>query len=246
MRTIRSGLVALALVAFLTACGAPQASAPAATTQPTGETMMEKPTDAAMMEKPTDAAMMEKPTDAAMMEKPTDAAMMEKPTDAAMMEKPTDAAMMERAAWLDLPLTDVATGESFTLASFAGRPVYVETMATWCPNCKSQLMSVQEAIGRTQEQKPVFVAISVETTLPAADLAQYASDNGFEMVFAVATPELLQALAETYGRTITNPPSTPHFIIDAAGHHGELMTGASSADTIGTLIEGAAMGAMGG
>lgn len=191
MRKIRLGLVALALVAALAACGAPQTA-----TQPTAQ--------------------------------------------------PTDAAMMAKAAWLDLPLTNAATGESFTLASYAGRPIYVETMATWCPNCKSQLMSVQQAIGSQKGEPPVFVAISVETTLAPADLAAYAADNGFEMVFAVATPELLQALAETYGRTITNPPSTPHFIIDAAGHHGELMTGASSAEQIDMLLQTAAMGTMGG
>jgi thiol-disulfide isomerase/thioredoxin len=199
--------------------------------------MMEKPTDAAMeaptamMEKPTDAAM-EAPT--AMMEKPTDAAM-EAPT--AMAEQPTamveqPMAMADLAPWQKVSFTNVRSGESFTLADFAGRPVYVETMATWCPKCHEQLGNVQSAAEQLGEAGPVFIAISVETELSAAELARYAEKNGFGMIFAVATPEALVALTEAFGRTITNPPATPHFLIRADGTVGELQTGIKSTDAL--------------
>jgi thiol-disulfide isomerase/thioredoxin len=137
---------------------------------------------------------------------------------------------------MSLPLTDVRTGQTFTFGDFAGRPVYVETMATWCPSCRSQLESVQGAVTALEGQPPVFVAVSVETTLTSAQLAQYADENGFTPIFAVATPELLKALVDTFGRTITNPPSTPHFVIAPDGSHGELLTGSSSADEIVVLL----------
>ncbi len=213
-------LLAMAVAASLSACGTPATgtSAPA-------------PTEAAMMEKPTEAAMMEKPTEAAMMEKPTEAALMEKPTEAV-------APAQNLAAWQTLPLVNAATGESFTLADFAGRPVYVETMATWCHNCRQQLATVQQLIASQPAGEPVFVALSVETDLPATTLAQYAADNGFAMVFAVVSPDMLRALTGTFGRTITNPPSTPHFVIAPDGSAGELLTGFSTADEIAARIAG--------
>ncbi len=142
----------------------------------------------------------------------------------------------ELAAWMRLPLTDVRTGQSFTLADFAGQPVYVETMATWCPSCRGQLEQVQQAITTLEGQPPIFIALSVETTLEPEALARYADENGFTPIFAVVSPELLGALAETFGRTITNPPSTPHFIIAPDSSYGELITGASSAEEIVALL----------
>lgn len=152
-------------------------------------------------------------------------------------------AMMDAPIWMTLPLTDVRTGKSFTLADYAGQVVYVETMATWCPNCRTQLSNVQQSLALFGENKPVFVAISVETTLAPQDLAAYAEENGFEVIFAVSTPELLQALNESFGRTITNPPSTPHFLIAANGSHGELRTGFSTPAEIVELVQASTTGA---
>jgi hypothetical protein len=36
-----------------------------------------------------------------------------------------------RPDWLTLPLTNARTGETFTLADFAGKTVFVHPMATW-------------------------------------------------------------------------------------------------------------------
>lgn len=142
------------------------------------------------------------------------------------------AAGADLSGWQQLPLTDAVTGATFTLGDFAGRTVFVEPMATWCTNCRQQLRNVQSAQAQLDAEDAVFVALSVETNLSAADLQRYAADNGFNWTFAVATPELLQALVEQFGRTITNPPSTPHFIIRSDGSTTELATGVKSPDEI--------------
>jgi|GEM_PF-726056 len=252
MPTLRYGMLVALLMLVLAACGAvPAAVQPtgealaakptgeAMAAKPTGEAMVAKPTGEAMAVKPTGEATAAKPTGEAMAAKPTGEATAAKPTGEAMAAKPTGEAMAEQAAWMTLPLTDVRTGQSFTLADFAGRPVYVETMATWCPNCRAQLITVQEATVALEGQPPVFVALSVETTLPPTELAQYAAENGFTPIFAVATPEILQALVDSFGRTITNPSSTPHFVIAPNGSQGELMTGFSSTDQIVALLNAA-------
>lgn len=141
-------------------------------------------------------------------------------------------------AWQTLPLTDARTGETFTLADFSGKTVFVEPMATWCTNCRAQLGNVSAAQQNLGDDV-VFVALSVETNITSSDLAAYADANNFGWTFAVMTPELLAELVTAYGRTITNPPSTPHFIIYPDGTTSELSTGVHSADEIIQQVQAA-------
>jgi thiol-disulfide isomerase/thioredoxin len=138
---------------------------------------------------------------------------------------------VELAAWQKLEITD-ADGESFTLADFVGRPVFVENFATWCSNCRKQLGDTQTA-AQTAGDGAVFVALSVETELDAADMADYARDNGFSDIrFAVMSPDLLGAMFDAYGNSSLNPPSTPKVAIAADGAAGELVTGYESSQEI--------------
>lgn len=142
------------------------------------------------------------------------------------------AAAINLPPWQTLPLTNARTGETFTFADFAGKTVFVEPMATWCTNCRQQLGNVSSVRTQLDADQFVFIALSVETNIPAADLAQYAEDNGFDWLFAVLTPEMLGELTATFGRTITNPPSTPHFIIRPDGTTTGLTTGIESGSQI--------------
>src|SRR5690349_15670539 len=40
--------------------------------------------------------------------------------------------------WFNIPITDVRTGQSFTINDFTGKVVLIETIAQWCPNCLFQ------------------------------------------------------------------------------------------------------------
>jgi thiol-disulfide isomerase/thioredoxin len=222
----------LCALLFVTACGAPAAPEAAMPEKPTEQSAMSDSqamtetmamTDTHAM---TDSMMM---TDTHAM---TDSMMMTEThamTESAAAEP---AMMMELLPWQTMALTNARTGEPFTLADFAGKTIFVETMATWCPNCRQQLTNVKSAAARANPETTVFVAISVETDLPPATLAQYADDNGFDWTFAVATPEMVQALAETFGQTIANPPATPHFLVLPDGSHSDLATGFESGDQI--------------
>lgn len=140
--------------------------------------------------------------------------------------------------WRTLPITDV-DGESFTLAELEGRPVFVENFATWCPTCRAQLGSTQEAAAAVGDDA-AFVVLSVETELSADTVADYARDNGFtSMRFAVMSPELLAAFAEAFGTSAVNPPSTPHVVIAADGTAGEMETGSISAADIEEAVRAA-------
>jgi thiol-disulfide isomerase/thioredoxin len=147
-------------------------------------------------------------------------------TDDSMVED-----SIEAPAWQTAAITDV-DGNTFTLADFSGRPVLVETFATWCPNCRAQLGTTDEVAAAAGEDA-VVIALSVETDISADDVRAYAEDNGFSSIrFAVVTPEFLAALVDSFGPTVANPPATPKFVIDAMGHAGELTTGSESADAL--------------
>jgi thiol-disulfide isomerase/thioredoxin len=135
-------------------------------------------------------------------------------------------------AWQTLPLTNARSGETFALADFGGKTVFVEPMATWCTNCRRQLGNVKDAYAQLSGEDVVFVALSVETNISSGDLASYADEAGFDWLFAVLSPEMLQALASEFGQTIANPPSTPHFVIQPDGTVFSFRTGIESTKQI--------------
>ena len=57
---------------------------------------------------------------------------------------PTPEPASDIPEWFDVELTDVQTGETFTMNDYAGKVVLVETMAMWCPNCIVQANEVRE------------------------------------------------------------------------------------------------------
>ncbi len=135
------------------------------------------------------------------------------------------------AQWQLIEVTDTG-GETFSMADLQGRPVLVENMATWCSNCTSQLEKTQEAAEQAGEDA-VVIALSVETDLDVAKLADYQEQNGFTNIrFAVMSPEMLAAMDDAFGATALNPPSTPKVVISADGVPGELVTGSESPDEI--------------
>lgn len=185
--------------------------------------------DAAMMEdEAKDGEMAE---DDAMMEDEAHDDEMMADDDAMMDDEMADADMSALPAWQTIALTNARTGEQFTLADFNGKSVFVEPMATWCTNCRTQLNNVREARAAVGDDT-VFVALSLETTLEDAQLAAYADQQGFDWLFAVMTDDMLKQLADQFGRSITSAPSTPHFVIYPDGSFTDLVTGIESPEQI--------------
>jgi thiol-disulfide isomerase/thioredoxin len=118
-------------------------------------------------------------------------------------------------ALLAFELVDVRTGATFTLGELAAdKPVLVEAMAIWCTTCLAQQREVVEAHELTEFHS---VGIDVDPNERADDLAEYAEREGFDWRFAMADTALVRLLTERYGFGVTNPPSTPTFVISADG-----------------------------
>ncbi len=230
--TLFSLLLGLSLV--LAACGAPS----------TPDAMMDKPTAEAMMDQPTEDPMMMHETatpDAMMMhETPTPDAMMmhDTPTPDAMMDSASGDAMMESPAWFSAALTNVNTGEAFTINDFKGKVVLVETMAVWCPNClkqQGQVKALHELLGMRDDF--VSVGLHIDLNETADQLKSYATGNSFDWYYAVASADVARDIAAQYGDQFLNPPSTPIVIIDRHGAAHALPFGIKSADDLMKAIQ---------
>ncbi len=83
----------------------------------------------------------------------------------------------------------------------------------------------------------VFVTLDVDTNNSAASFAQYADDNGFPWIFAVATPELMRELSDQFGAGVTIPPTEPQWLIRPDGSIVGLIS-SNSANSLVSLING--------
>jgi thiol-disulfide isomerase/thioredoxin len=121
------------------------------------------------------------------------------------------------SAWAGAELTDVATGETFTIAELAGKPVFVEMMAIWCTNCRQQQARFTEAFGQLAPGLAEYVVLTVDPSESAKELARYREDRGFTGRYAVAGTELSKALRDAFGPNALNPPSVPLVFIAPDG-----------------------------
>jgi cytochrome oxidase Cu insertion factor (SCO1/SenC/PrrC family) len=128
-----------------------------------------------------------------------------------------DAAASDDAAWLDIPLTDAATGETFTLASLKGEVVALEPMAIWCSNCKAQQDNVKEAFADVQAAGVRYISIGVDPNEDRVSLARYADRRAYPWTFVQASTEFARALNVAFGPQILSPPSTPLIVLDPDG-----------------------------
>ncbi len=112
------------------------------------------------------------------------------------------------SAWKTAPLTNAATGQSFTLSNFTGKVVVLQFMATYCQYCLAeghQLISVQQSLsGNSQAAgQVVMVSVDVDKYEDLATLKNYVQQNSFgapnsnpAWIYAKdATGQLLQSIA---------------------------------------------------
>jgi thiol-disulfide isomerase/thioredoxin len=167
-------------------------------------------------------------------------------SDSSSVASPTTATVAPAAesaaslpAWMTMPLTNARTGESFTLADFSGKTVLARAMALWCTNCRSGQRAWRDAVlPQVDAANTVFVSFTIETNITAEEMAAYADENSFPWVFAVMTPEFLQALNEQFGSTINVPPVEPQWLIRPDGSVVGLISDHSSENLV-SLINGA-------
>ncbi|HVU11659.1 MAG TPA: redoxin domain-containing protein [Phototrophicaceae bacterium] len=145
----------------------------------------------------------------------------------------------DQPAWLSTPLVSAETGQTFRLTDFSGKTVYVELMASWCTNCRIQQGNVRTVKGQLSADDYQFVSLSVEPKDTTALMATYRTQYNYPWTFAIVPKDMLAALVEQFGQSVTNPTATPHFIISPEGAISQLSTGIKSADELTSALTAA-------
>lgn len=158
--------------------------------------------------------------------------------DANKLQPVTTVASTKTPDWFDMALTDVQTGQTFTMNDYAGKVVLIETMAMWCPNCVIQATQVEklhEALGNPEDL--ITVSLDVDIHEDAASLKEYVSSYRYDWHFAVAPLGVARALGNLYNAEYLNPPLSPMLIIDRDGNVHQLEYGIKDAKMLQKSLE---------
>jgi len=134
-------------------------------------------------------------------------------------------------------MTDVLTGQDFSMNDFSGKVVLMETMAEWCSTCLQQQIEVKKLQGLINNSKDV-VHVSLDTDFheDAASLKEYAATWGFDWYFAVAPLEVDRAPGNLYSAEFMNPPFAPMLFIDRQGGVHVLPFGIKKAEALQSAL----------
>ncbi len=120
--------------------------------------------------------------------------------------------------WFNFKMTDVRTGQVFSINDFAGKVVLLETMAEWCGTCLQQQNEVKKLQGLTGNTKDlVHISLDVDLHEDAGTLKKYADTYGFDGYYAIPSLEIDRAISNLYSSEFMNPPFAPMLFIDKQG-----------------------------
>lgn len=173
---------------------------------------------------------------------PTEPPAAQAPTAEAMAAAPEQTAaetapdVSSAPAWQTLPLVNTRTGETFTLADFRGKTILIRAIAEWCTNCRAgQRVWRDEVMPQVDVDNVVFISLDSETNNTAESLATYADNYEFPWIFAVMTPDFLNAAREEFGNVVTTPPAEPQWVVRPDGSFTGLLTDHSAQSLINVI-----------
>jgi len=151
--------------------------------------------------------------------------------------EPTASPTPEYYPWQDMELTDVVTGETFTVNDYAGNVILLETMAIWCPNCilqQQEVRELHESLGYPDDF--VSISLDVDPNEDDAMLKDYVEEWGYDWHFAVSPQLLTRGLGNLYTAQYLNPPLAPMMIIDRDGSIEHLPYGIKSVEELESFV----------
>lgn len=134
-------------------------------------------------------------------------------------------------AWLTTPLTNVATGERFTIRDLTnqGKPVIINSFAVWCPGCSMQLLESTKLVTENPD-KYVFLAIDIDPNENSDKVKKHQLKNNYVGTFVTSPTAVTRSLVSAYGpRFALEIPQTIIISNTTATYLGD---GVFSADTL--------------
>jgi thiol-disulfide isomerase/thioredoxin len=154
-------------------------------------------------------------------------------------EQPQQELQKQEPAWKTIPLTDVLSGNSFTIADFLGKPVLLESFAVWCPTCTKQQREIQK-LHEELGDSVVSIALDTDPNEDADAVGNHATSNGFDWSYVVAPREVTQSLVDEFGNSVVNAPAAPVILVCQDGSSELLSKGVKRAGELKAAIEACA------
>ena len=140
------------------------------------------------------------------------------------------------SAWMDIELTDVATGQTFKISDFKGKPVLLESFAVWCPTCLAQQKEIKK-VKESEGDAIIHISLDTDPNEDADKIREHMERNGLDWYFVVSPIELTNALIDEFGLAVVNAPSAPVILISEDQSARLLRSGVKSADDLLSEIE---------
>ena len=140
------------------------------------------------------------------------------------------------SAWMDIELTDVATGQTFKISDFKGKPVLLESFAVWCPTCLAQQKEIKK-VKESEGDAIIHISLDTDPNEEADKIREHMERNGLDWYFVVSPIELTNALIDEFGLAVVNAPSAPVILISEDQSARLLRSGVKSADDLLSEIE---------
>ncbi len=138
--------------------------------------------------------------------------------------------------WMEIELTDVATGETFKISDFIGKPILLESFAVWCPTCLAQQKEIKK-VKQVDGENVIHISLDTDPNEDAQKVREHLERNGLDWYFAVSPVELTQALIDEFGLNFVSAPRAPVVLIGKDGSTRFLRSGVKSAEELISEIE---------
>ena len=133
--------------------------------------------------------------------------------------------------WMKIELTDVVTGEKFTIDDFKGKSVLVESFAVWCPTCLRQQLEIKE-LAISEHEDIIHISLDTDPSEDADRIREHLSIHNFSWHYAVAPIELSNMLVDEFGLEAVAAPAAPVILICPDQSARLLQTGVKSSDVL--------------
>lgn len=134
-------------------------------------------------------------------------------------------------AWITTSMTNVATGERFTIKDLTelGKPVIIHSFAIWCPGCSMQLLESTK-LQTAYPDSYTVVALDVDPNDNLDKVKRHQESNKFKGIFTATPTDATRSLINAYGPGFIQ--SIPQTIIICGKTATYLEDGVFSADTL--------------
>jgi len=140
--------------------------------------------------------------------------------------------------WLAAPMTNVVTGETFTLHGLTedGTPIVMHLIATWCLVCHMQFAESTTFL-EDYPEKAHIVQVGIDTREISVDIANFVIERGYGGIFTTLEAEALvrQALMDLFGEEITM--SVPQTVVISGNDFVYLGSGPLTSTEIADRID---------